>query len=213
MGSQPGWGVTWLNGPASTDLPPRLYQFTFPFAGIVKADDWVIDLGVTIGWFTDGVNRRPEMFRALARAAVYYQLDAETQIAAGVVYLDRDDIHALPVAGIIFDSPDEGYRYELVFPRPRALWRVKQTEESSRWLTLTGELGGGSWAIKRDDRTPDVLTLRDIRLLLGLEFRRQNEHRNVFEIGWVSNRAVETRTGRGDYKPPDAFICQFMLEF
>lgn len=209
-----GWGITWVDGPHSTDLPPQLYHVTLDLGGIGKIDDtWTVDLALTPAWFTDWENRRPEAFRLMGRAVGYYRIDQELQVAAGFVYLNRDDIPALPVAGVIFDNPTAGRRWELVFPRPKVSWRWKETDEASRWFYVNGELGGGSWAIKRVDRTPDVLTYRDLRLVGGLEFRRKKGRRAAIEAGWVFARSIETRTQIGDYRPNDAFMTRLWLDY
>jgi len=214
MTAQPGWGITWLNGPQNNDLPPQLYHFAFTLGGQAKVnDDLVLDLALTPGWYTDLENRRPEAFRLMGRAAWYYRLDDVTQLAVGMVYLNRDDIPALPVAGVIFDDVEAGHRFELVFPRPKMSWRLVETEESSRWFSIGGELGGGSWAIKRPDRKPDVLTYRDLRLVGGLEFHGIKGRRAAFEAGWLFGRAIESRTGRDDYDPPDAAMIRMVLDY
>jgi hypothetical protein len=209
-----GWGITWLDGPDSTDLPPQLYHVALDIGGVSRVnDEWTCDWAITPAWFTDWVNRRPEAFRLMGRWVSYYHIDSHTQVAAGFTYLNRDDIPALPVVGVIFDDQEAGYRHELVFPRPKLSWRWSDTVESSRWVYASGELGGGSWAIKRFDRTPDVVTLRDYRLLAGLEFRRHRGHRAAVEAGVVFGREIESRTGRGDYSPPTQGIVRLWFDY
>lgn len=209
-----GWGITWLDGPTSMDLPPQLYHLTIDMGGVSRVNDqWTFDLGVTPGWFTDFENRRPEAFRMMGRAVAYRDLDSHRQVAAGFVYLDRDDIPALPVVGMVLDDPDAGYHHELVFPRPRLSWRWKETVDTSRWVYVGSELGGGSWAIKRQDRTPDVVTLRDLRLLGGLEFRSNQRRLATIEAGVVFGREIETRTGIGDYSPPATGMVRMWLDY
>lgn len=209
-----GWGITWLNGPNSTDLPPQLFHVTIDIGGITTInDEWAVDLAITPAWYTDWVNRRPEAFRLGGRGAWYYRFDESVQIAAGFVYLNRDDIPALPVVGVVLGNQESGRRYELVFPRPKMAWRIHETETADHWFYVNGELGGGSWAIKRLDRTPDVVTYRDYRLMSGFEFRRKKGRRGAIEAGWLFSRALESRTGRGDYDPQDAFITRLWLDY
>ncbi len=209
-----GWGITWLNGPSSTDLPPQLFHVTIDIGGIAKInDEWAIDLAITPAWYTDWVNRRPEAFRLGGRGAWYYRFDESVQFAAGFVYLNRDDIPALPVAGVVLGNEASGRRYELVFPRPKLAWRIAETETADHWFYVNGELGGGSWAIKRLDRTPDVVTYRDYRLMSGFEFRRKKGRRGAIEAGWLFSRTIESRTGRGDFDPQDAFITRFWVDY
>jgi len=209
-----GWGITWLDGPKSTDLPPQLFHVCLDIGGITKVNDEVVmDFAVTPAWYTDWVNRRPEAFRMGGRAAWYYRFDESVQLAAGFVYLNRDDIPALPIAGVVLGNDESGRRFELVFPRPKLAWRLTESETADHWFYVNGELGGGSWAIKRLDRTPDVLTYRDYRLMTGFEFRRKKGHRGAIEAGWLFGRAIESRTGRGDYDPQDGFITRLWLDY
>lgn len=212
--SQPSWAISWLSGPRDTDIPARVYQFTIPLhTNFNFDDDWYVDLGLTPGWFTDGVNRRPEMFRLPGFMTLQWTIDDSRKGVIGFTALPRDDIPFLPIFGFVDNRPEDGRRYEWVFPRPRGEWRVADSAWAAHWLTLTGELGGGSWAFKRDDRTPDVLTYRELRMLMGLERRSEKGRKLALEVGWVFDRELETRTGRGDRPLDDALLTQFWLEY
>ena len=62
----------------------------------------------------------------------------------GIDYLDRGDVKLLPVGGLIM-VPHPDVRLEVVFPRPRAVFRLTGKHQ----LYVSGELGGSSWAIER----------------------------------------------------------------
>jgi len=212
--TQPGGSITWIDGDPALDLPDRLYQFSIPIQLEANAErDFAIDYNVTPSWYTDGVNRRPEMFRLQGGANAYYRLNARDSLIGGFMYLNRDDIPALPVFGMLMDDEDNGRRLELVFPQPRLMWRLSPRNASSIWGVISGELGGGSWAIKRTDRTPDVLTYRDFRLTGGIEVRSHDGLRGMLEAGWVFGRRLESRTGLGEADLNDGFLARAWLEF
>ncbi|MBI1348590.1 hypothetical protein GC163_20135 [bacterium] len=212
--TQPSGSIHWIDGVPALDLPDRLYQFAIPFQfDLTSQDEYLIDLNITPAWFTDGVNRRPEMFRLQGAANFYYRLNNRDSLTAGFVYLNRDDIPALPVFGMLIDDLEKGRRFELVFPQPRLMWRLSPRNGSSIWGVISGELGGGSWAIKRTDRTPDVLTYRDFRLMGGIEVRGHKGPRGMLEAGWVFGRQLESRTGRSDTSLDDGFLARVWLEF
>lgn len=212
--TQPGGGITWINGDPSLDLPDRLYHFAIPIQiDLSSNENVVIDLNVTPAWFTDGVNRRPEMFRLQGGSNIYYRLNPRDSLTAGFVYLNRDDIPALPVFGMLIHDEDAGRRLELVFPQPRLMWRLSPRNGSSIWGVITGELGGGSWAVKRADRTPDVLTYRDYRLTGGIEVRSHDGLRGMLEAGWVFGRRLESRTGLGVADLTDGFLARLWFEY
>jgi len=210
---RPGWGITWLSGPETPEVPPRLYQFSIPLGTGVEGDEWKVSASLTPAWMTDGVNRRPEMFRLMGHAALTRKLSDNNSLTAGFVYLNRDDIAALPVAGIVIDQPDRGRRLELVFPRPHLAWRLHEFSQSSYWLTMTGELGGGSYAIKHQDRTPDVMTYHDLRMITGVEFHDRGELAGRLEAGWVFDRSLEFRTNRGNQDLKDTFLVRMTLAY
>ncbi len=212
--AQPGWGVTWLNGPDTADLPPQLYQFTLPIEfDAINEQAWTLSVMLTPGWFTDGENRRPEMFRMLGAVTANYRQSEAMQFGLGLLYLDRDDIPALPLFGLLFESGEAPIRYELIFPSPRVVWTFADNPHSRFTAYLSGELGGGSYAIKRTDRTPDVVTLRDLRLIAGVDLADHRGRKAAVEAGWIFDRAIESRTGRGDYDPPAAFMARLRLEY
>lgn len=212
--TQPGGSVTWIDGDPALDLPDRLYQFSIPIQIEANSEsDVAFDYNITPSWFTDGVNRRPEMFRLQGAANAYYRLNPRDSLIGGFVYLNRDDIPVLPVFGMLIDDEDNGRRFELVFPQPRLMWRLSPRNGSSIWGVISGELGGGSWAIKRTDRTPDVLTYRDYRLTGGIEVRSHDGLRGMLEAGWVFGRRLESRTGLGEADLGDGFLARVWLEF
>ena len=57
-------------------------------------------------------------------------------------------------------------RFELVFPRPRAVFQLTDRHR----LYVAGELGGGTWAIERVTLDDDLATYRDLRVCIGVEY-------------------------------------------
>jgi hypothetical protein len=136
----------------------------------------------------------------------YYTASPNLQWAGGVVYLDRQDLPALPAFGVIL-TPRDDLRYELMFPKPRLAWRQYFTPLYEQWVYITGELGGQSWAVERSGGGNDIATYRDLRLVLGME-RKRNSGRMLFvEGGYVFGREVEYESNVGKLSPGDtAFL-------
>lgn len=204
-----GTSLHFLRGPNSTDLPETLYDHSLDLRWMKKLNDcWVLDLGITPSLFTDYDNTGSDAFRMPARALALWNRSTEWQFAFGVVYLDREDIKALPAVGAIW-TPNDCYKIELMFPRPRVMRLLSSDGETSRWIYLAGEFGGGSWAIDRANGTPDVFTYGALRLLVGYERKAPGGFNPRAEAGFIFNRQVEYKSGVGDYDPSNAVMLRF----
>ncbi|MFO1042974.1 MAG: hypothetical protein U0941_14385 [Planctomycetaceae bacterium] len=135
-----GHEFRWLNGPDSTDLPPYLFSlFVEVGAGIKVGNDWSFDVVVCPSWNTDFANKSYQLFRLPWQAVNTFRLDDEWKLVAGLTDLDREDIQLLPVAGVIYRPLDGSADYNLVFPRPKAAWRL-----SRRMRDVIGALSQGN---------------------------------------------------------------------
>ena len=90
------------------------------------------------------------------------------QFVAGVLYLNRDNIRLLPAGGAIW-TPNDDWRFELLFPKPKFGMRVNVGPGFEDWIFTTAESGGNTWAIVRDSGAQDRVTYLDYRLLVGYE--------------------------------------------
>lgn len=204
----PGSSVHFLTGPESTDLPETLYDHWIEFRWLKKFNDrWAMDLAIAPSLFTDYENTSSDAFRITGRALALWTVSPEWQVAFGVVYLDREDIVALPGVGAIW-TPHEDLKVELLFPRPRVMYQLMPKHDKKRWLYLAGEFGGGSWAIDRANGTPDVFTYSALRMLVGYETQGPKGFNPRIEAGFVFDRRVEYKSGIGDYDPSNAALIR-----
>lgn len=208
-----GHVFTWLTGPDTTDLPPYLFSlFVDVAAGVKASDDWSFDVMVSPSWNTDFANKSYQLFRLPWQAVNTFKMNGELKIVLGITDLDREDIHLLPVAGFIYRPLDGSVDLDLVFPRPKASWRLSRSD-GGYWGYVAGELGGNSYSIQRPGAIHDIVTLRDYRLLVGFENRGQKRHATRFEVGWVFGRAVEYASGIGNYNPGDTAIIRLSSDY
>ena len=68
---------------------------------------------------------------------------------------------------------------------------------------MSGELGGGSWAIERSTGADDVASYRDLRLITGIEVKFNDKSSWRVEGGYVFGRELEYVSKIGNYKPRD----------
>ncbi len=208
-----GYAIRWLTGPFTTDLPPHLYTLQLDLGWAFKLDDKLtIDARITPTWNTD-FEKATQIFRLPWQAVAVYQADTGCRWTAGVMDLDREDIQLLPVAGLTYAPPDGDIVIDLVFPRPKIARRITSTENDKVWFYVAGELGGGSWAINRTSGARDIITLRDLRLLVGLETTSGKRHASRLEAGWVFDRVVDYRSNLGDYRPSNTALFRWSADF
>jgi len=204
-----GIGIHWLNGPIVTDMPPRLLDFQIGW----QSRQWLsetfgYDFTARVGAFGDFEGSARDGVRFPGHAVGYYRWDCQCDIVFGIEYLDRDDVQLLPVAGLIL-TPRDDLRLELVFPRPRVELRVS----SHSSIYLAGELGGGTWDIERLNDVDDVVTYRDLRLLVGIANRREKGGEGGIEIGYSFDRELTYRSGLGDYSPGSTLLIRFIERY
>jgi hypothetical protein len=209
---RPIFGMHMLGGPRRTDLPGQVYDISLEGRMYLPLGErWISELALAPGLFSD-FRSTGDAFRLVARAVGYYKHSETMRLAIGGTYLDREDISWLPIGGVIW-IPSEDWRYELMFPRPRIAHRYLVEGQRERWVYVLGELGGGSWAIERVGGAADIGTYRDIRLLVGVEFKQEEGHSWLLEAGYAFARELEYRSGVGDYAPDPAAIVRAALTF
>lgn len=208
-----GTGFHFLQGPSSTDLPPTLYDQTLEFRMMRPLNErWMLDLAVAPSLFSDYENLSSDAVRITGRALAFWSPNPQWKFAFGAIYLDREDIAALPAAGAIW-TPNDDYTVELMFPRPRVMRRLSTDGEQTKWVYLGGEFGGGSWAIDRADGSADVFTYSALRLLVGYEVKRKKGFAPRIEGGYLFNRQVEYKSGIGNYDPDSAAMIRAGASF
>ena len=62
-------------------------------------------------------------------------------------------------------------------------------------------------------RAREEVTLRDYRLLIGVETRTKSGHAARLEAGWVFDRVVDYQSNLGDYRPDDTAMIRWSSEF
>jgi hypothetical protein len=195
----PGFALHLFNGPdhltpAFPDLPPQTYDAFLDVGWNPQVNNWFsAELGVRPSVSTDFDHFASDSFRIMGRGIGVVRITPALAAKAGVVYIDRNDIKLLPVAGVVWDpSPDA--HYEIVFPRPKLARRWIALANHQLWYYVAGEYGGGSWTVVREGPPEfvDSVDYNDIRVLLGLEWlpETQSGQRGFLEIGYVFEREL-----------------------
>jgi hypothetical protein len=203
-----GMGFNFLSGPDQTDMPPRVYDFSIAYQIRQRLGPLAFDVAASVLAASDfeGSARKGILFPG--HAVGFLSVRPAVDVVFGVDYLDRSDIKLLPVAGLIW-TPKPEMRFELVFPRPRAVFQLTDHHR----LYLAGELGGGTWAIEREAVGNDLATYRDLRVCIGVEYVGKDGQRSAIEIGYLFDRRLEYSSGIGDMRLDDAVMLRLVTRF
>jgi len=203
-----GFNLHLLSGPDSVALPARLYDFSMGYQVRGRIQDAMsYDLASTIGVFSDFEDSARDGVRFPGHAVGMLHYMPEFDVVFGVDYLSRDDIKILPVMGFSWrPQAIRDLRVDMVFPRPRIDYSIT---ESNR-VYLAGRFGGGTWDIELPDNSNDVMTYRDLQLLIGFENRDSGNSWTAIEFGYVFDRSLEFRTLASETHFDDAFLLRFV---
>jgi len=214
----PRFGVHFLERPTVPDLPDKVYDTSFEFRHLRKFGEgpWAMDGAVTLGYYSDFERSDSDAFRLTGYGVAVYQSSPTTKWVFGVAYLNRAGASVLPVGGIIFE-PSPEVKWELVVPQPRIAWRLPGGIPGcgdERWFYIAGEFGGGVWSIERPATgTPDLLTTRDYRVILGYERKIRGGLSRRFEVGYVFGRELEFDSATPDVSLDDTLMLRAGLTY
>jgi hypothetical protein len=210
----PAFEIQMLDGPTAPSIPPELYDASVSFLHIRKFNErFSLHLGASPGVHSDFEESSDEAIRIPARILGVWDCRPEIQLIAGVLYLARDDVNFLPAGGIIW-TPNEDQRWELVFPRPRIAQRFIYAGDIEWWWYFGGEFGGGSYAVRdAGGLGSNVVTLSDLRLLLGVERRVADGINSRIEIGYVFDRKIEFQESLSTFEADPTLLVRGGLSY
>lgn len=209
----PSYQMFFLNGGSTNDIPDRLFAAKLDFSWFMPLSKrWRAIIGVTPGLYGDFQSDSHEVFRVTGRGMAFFQWTHHLQLILGVVYLNREDVSVVPAVGLVY-QPTDYMKYEFVFPRPRYSHRVWMRGDKERWWYFGGEFGGGTYAVERTGGADDEITIRDFRILTGLETKHKDGRNWFAEAGIVFGRDVEFETGPGDFSPDETIFLRMGITF
>jgi hypothetical protein len=203
-----GMEFHFLSGPDQTDMPARVYDFSLAYQHRDRLGPLAFDVAASVLAASDFIGSARKGILFPGHAVGFLTVLPELNLVFGVDYVDRGDVKLLPVGGLIW-TPRPDMRYEIVFPRPRAVFQL--TEDYR--LFLAGELGGGSWAVERVAFFSDLATYRDLRLCIGLECDNKKGPRSSFEIGYLFDRSLKYSSSIGNMRLDDAVMFSLVTSY
>lgn len=194
-------GTTLIDAPAGLDVPDQLYGLQAELRWFIPwREGLAIDLGMGGGVYSD-LNDGASGFRIVGRALFIKDLSTTVKLSLGVLYLGRENLLAVPVAGLIY-TPQPETRIELLFPRIRFLKRISAEGPREHWLYAGTEFfGGNSWAIEHAGGAKDEFIYSDQRLIIGYETKSPGKLGGRLELGYVFSRHVEFEKDPTEFDP------------
>ncbi|MEI7700753.1 MAG: DUF6268 family outer membrane beta-barrel protein [Planctomycetia bacterium] len=181
-----------LDAAPALNLPSEVFETGVRGLWKRPVNDRLSTLAIlTPGVRTDFQNMH-EAFRIFGLGLLIWQaVPDKLSLSGGILHTGREDFPVLPAAGLLW-TPSPDWKVDIQFPAPRVSHRIlKDGQNSETWSYLSGAFGGNSWAVVRPDSTRDELTLRDYRLITGLEHILPGNHSVFGEVGLVFGRSVE----------------------
>ncbi len=188
----PFFRADYLDASAVLDLPSELYETGARFFWKKKLNDRFGILGLVTPAVRTDFNNSEDALRIFGLGLLTWQIRPATlMLSGGLVHTGRDDFPILPAAGVLW-TPDNNWKIDLQFPSPRISHRLSREGDCAEtWGYLSGVFGGNTWSVQTASRGDTQLTLRDYRLMAGLE-HVQTENRSLFaEFGLVFGRSIE----------------------
>jgi len=134
-------------------------------------------------------------------------------LSGGAVYTGRDDFPVLPAAGLLW-TPSSEWKFDVQFPSPRISRRLMKDGQSSElWGYLSGVFGGNTWAVQRASGLNDQLTIRDLRLMLGVEQLLPENQSAFVECGLVFDRSFSWESGADETQLDSTWILRAGVSF
>lgn len=210
----PSFQVQMLDGPTAPSLPPEIYDASIEFMHIRKfTDTFSLIVGATPGAHGDFEQSNSETLRVPAKLLGMWQWNPKAQWILGVLYLARDDVNFLPAGGVIW-TPNEETRLELIFPRPRYAHRFAYAGNIEWWWYAAGEFGGGSYTVRdAGGFGSNVMTLKDLRAILGLERRVTGGINSRIEVGYVFSRSIMFHDTLPTFEPDPTLLVRGGLSY
>jgi len=203
-----------LNANASLDVPDSLYE-----AGVKSFWKKVVNERLTtMVLFTPSVRSdfqsSQDAFKLFGMALLQWHIFPDKlSMTGGVIYTGRQDYPVLPTMGLYW-TPSPLWKLDIQFPSPRISRRLlKNSDKSETWAYLSGVFGGNTWAVKRTGGQDDQLTLRDLRLVLGVEHLLSGNRGVFVETGWVFSRSMEYANTPGQIDFGDAILLRAGVQF
>ncbi|MFK8111282.1 MAG: DUF6268 family outer membrane beta-barrel protein [Rubripirellula sp.] len=209
LGVKPRVRIDWIDTDLSDDIPSQLYEFEMQFFYRRALRERLSAMFIFSPSIRSDLTTSKNAFRVFALGLLNWEyIPDRLTLSAGAVYLGRADLPVVPALGLTW-TPNRLHRLELRFPTSKYSRRLsKNGGQNEMWAYISGGLGGNTWAITRQSSQPDELSLRDIRLTVGIEKLINGGGGWFAEAGYAMGRQVEFESDNSKIELDDAGTFQ-----
>jgi len=202
----PGFGFHFWQAPDALELPSTVFDAYVDIAWRTPVTErFGFGFGLTPGVYGDYRQSSPKAFQLTGWGLVDYKLTNTWTVVAGAAVVRQLDMRVLPVGGLIW-TPNADSRLELLVPRSRYVRKVRSFDGGGgAWVYSAFQYGGGSWAVTLPDDTTALVTISDLRAILGLEWFRNRSMAGVAEVGYVFARTISANRVP-EFNPSDTIM-------
>src|SRR5262245_51861667 len=141
-----GINFHWWAGPVQNggepppNLPPHVFDLYLDWSWSQRwSDRLTSEVRFRPGLYTDFRTTPPDAFRVPGEAVGVFQATPDLFLVGGIEYLQRNEIHLLPVGGILW-QPTPYWELSLIFPEPKVA--VELSTRRHLWGYIGAEYGG-----------------------------------------------------------------------
>ena len=209
----PTLDVQFPDSPSYAELPATLYATYLDLIWLPRISPSLQGiLSVGAGCYSD-FEGEDDGFRLTGRAIARYDWTPDRlQLVLGMLYINRYHTKLIPAAGVVW-KPNEDLTFDLVFPQAKLARRLTWGAGFENWVYLSGGFGGNSWSIVDAAGDPDVLILKDWRIMLGFEQVRGGGAGFRIEVGYVFSREIEFALTETYFYPEDTLLARGVVTF
>lgn len=214
IGLTPSFRTDYIDAGPGVDSPSELHQAGVSFYVPHKINDRWSAMAIVSPSVRSDFTTSDNAFRIFGLALLTWEAKPDRlSVSFGAVYPDRADLPILPAFGLKW-TPNPQTVYDIRFPESRFSWRLaKDGCRSETWMYLSGGFGGNTWAVTRADGSHDELSLKDLRLLFGVEHLLDGGSRLFAESGVAFNRTLEYEATEFEQSFGNAVVIQAGLTY
>lgn len=209
VGVTPRFRVDWIDAASGLDVPSELYQFELQFFYRRPINQRLSAMAIVSPAIRSDLTTSDSAFRVFALGLLNWEwIPDRVTLSGGFVVLGRADLPVLPAIGLSW-TPNRCTKIDLQFPRSRFSRRLaKDGGRSETWAYAQVGLGGNTWAVTRSSSATDELSLRDLRLIFGIEKILNGGGGWFAEAGYALDRTLEYESDQSEVSLGDAAVLQ-----
>lgn len=209
LGVTPSFRADVFDVAPTLDVPAELFETGLSFFYRRPIHNQLSAMAILRPSIRSDFTTSDQAFRVFGLGLLNWDYQPELlSLSFGAVYLDRADLPLLPAVGLTW-TPKPTVKLDLRFPESKLAWRLdKNGSRYETWSYLTAGIGGNTWAVTRNSGLTDELSLRDIRVIFGIDHVTDGGGGWFAECGYAFNRRIEYEVTATEIRLSDGVLLQ-----